>query len=520
MKLSSTDRGQQTIFLLFQDPEMGATFRSALAFEGYECFIFIDQEIFFDRIKESPPNLVIFELDALMGTLSEFAQAVLEINPEVHFLPVVEAPAANALIPYRDYNFIGLFIPGADAALRLLWQVDSHFSEIILQQRLQKAEQIADESQSLIAQAKQQLSEIQSKAATEIAQAQTQAATSAAAATKSGWSAIEAEQVYRKCSSREEMMGRFLERTISHAVSPKKSSGSVGLYFKYMSSMFNLVATQGHGISLEKLKGIGVKLTPAEADAFPELARKNQAPVPLQELLHQGFHANDYFLRPLLTYRGIEGILVFWNATDFDSRILDNEWMVFSYVYQLTDMRLKFDEVNVLDPVTEAYNRDFYLKNLEMEVSRARRLQKPVSVIKLSFDQWNEMKAKTGDLVRDSILKSLVAIIKKTGRTNDFCCLTKDGELTLILPHSGRQGAAVRAERLRRIVEAQTFQYVDGPLTISSGVSEYPSFCSSAVELDHTAAQAMAYIQSRGGNKLCLYKPMDKFKPDFEVPPM
>ncbi len=496
MKLSSTERSEQTIFLLFQDPEQGANFRTALAFEGYECFVFIDYEIFYDRLKESAPDLVIFELDALMGNLSEFVQAVLEVNPDIHFLPVVEAPAANALIPYRDYNFIGIFNPGAEANLRLLWAADAHFTEVLLKRQLATAQ------------------------ATPAPVAPIASTPAPPPKQVSNWSALEAEQVYRRCTSREEMMSRFLERAVRVSVSGSKSSQSVGLFFKYIPNMFNLVATQGHGISLDKLKGIGIKLTPIEAEVFPDLAKKFQAPIPLQELLQQGFLVNDYYLRPLMTYRGIEGALVFWNAKDFDERAMDNEWTIFSFVYQLTDMRIKFDELNVFDPTTDAHTRDFYLKTLEMEVSRARRLQKPVSVIKLSFDQWAEIRAKAGDLVRDSILKSLVTIIKKTGRTNDFVCLTKEGELTLILPHSGRQGAAVRAERLRRIVEAQSFQYADGALTISCGVSEYPSFCSSAVELDHTAIQAMAYIQARGGNKLCLYKPMEKFKPDFEVPPI
>lgn len=500
MKLSSTLRSEFSVFLLFQDPDQAATYRSALAFEGYDCYVFIDYDIFLDRVKEKAPHLVIFEMDALMGTLSEFVQSVLEVSPEIHFLPTVEPAAASALVPYRDYNFIGLFSAGADAAIRLLWQVDAYFSEIYIQNKLKEAELAAQKVQAQINEAPKQVVAAPSQIPT--------------------WSALESEQIYLRCNSREEMMSKFLERAVQVAVPASKMTSAVGLHFKYISTLFNLVATQAQGLSLEKLKGIGVKLTPLEAEVFPDLVRKFQAPAPLQDLLQQGFVVSDYYLRPLWTHRGLEGVMVFWPAGDFDQRTLDNEWCLFSARYQLADLKSRYDELNVQDPVTEAHTREFYLKTLEMEVSRARRLQKPVSVIKLTFDQWADIKAKSGELVRDSVLKSLVAIIKKTGRTNDFVCLTKEGELSLILPHSARQGAAVRAERLRRIVEAQSFQYADGPLTVSCGVSEYPSFCSSAVELDHTAAQAMSYIQARGGNKLCLYKPLDKFKPDFEVPPI
>lgn len=511
MKLSSTARSEFSVFLLFQDPDQAATYREALSFEGYDCYVFIDYEIFLDRVKEKAPDLVVFEMDALMGTLSEFVQSILEISPEVHFLPTVEPAAAEALIPYRDYNFIGLFTGGPEAKTRLLWQVDAHFSEMTLNRKLSAAESAVEQARAQLERSSEQIEEARSLAL--------KAAERVPAPTNT-WSVSDSEQVYRKAHSREEMMTRFLERVIQVAVPPNKATSSVGLFFKYISTLFNLVATQSQGLSLEKLKGVGVKLTPVEAEIFSDLARKFQAPMPLQELLQQGFVVADYYLRPLWSVRGLEGVMVFWPANDFDQKALDNEWSVFSSQFLLIDLKSKYDELNVIDPVTEAHTREFYLKTLEMEVSRARRLQKPVSVIKLTLDQWADVKLKSGELVRESILKSLVAIIKKTGRTNDFVCLTKQGELSLILPHSARQGAAVRAERLRRIVEAQSFQYAEGPLTISCGVSEYPSFCSSAVELDHTAGQAMAYIQARGGNKLCLYKPLDKFKPDFEVPPI
>lgn len=505
MTLGPADRAEFTVFLLFQDPDKAATYRSALATQGYECYVFIDQEIFFDRLKEAAPHLAIFELEAIQGTLSEFVQQVLEISTSIFFLPVLDTSAAGALAPYREYNFVGLFNPGSEDEIRLVWAVDGFFSELIANRKMEQLKEESDLQIRAVDSLKEQVRELSNRPAPK------------APEPVMLWKATEAVGIYSMAQNREDLVGRFLDRALILA-SPR--GGASAIYFKYMPTLFNLVATMGRGIPPEKLKGIGVKLNTVEAEVFEDLAKKNQAPASLQDLLGQGFQVSDYFLRPLWTHRGVEGVFIFWKASELNESFLDNEWSIFTQNYLYQDLRQKYDQLNTIDPISEAHTRDFYLKTLELEVSRARRLQKPVSVIKLAVDQWDELKSKHGELVRDSILKTLVNIIKKTGRTNDFVCVSKAGELALVLPHSGRQGAAVRAERLRRIIEAQSFQFIDGMLTVSCGVSEYPTFCSSAVELDHSAGQALGYIQARGGNKLCLYKPMDKFKPDFEVPPV
>jgi GGDEF domain-containing protein len=73
---------------------------------------------------------------------------------------------------------------------------------------------------------------------------------------------------------------------------------------------------------------------------------------------------------------------------------------------------------------------------------------------------------------------------------------------------------------LRRIIEGHSFGVSDLKITISCGVSEYPSLSTGAEDLEASASKALEFIVSRGGNKVCLFKPIEEFKPDFEVPPM
>ena len=90
----------------------------------------------------------------------------------------------------------------------------------------------------------------------------------------------------------------------------------------------------------------------------------------------------------------------------------------------------------------------------------------------------------------------------------------------IILPHASQKGALIRAERLHRQIETQAQKVFGLSISMSSGISEYPSHCATAEDLDRAAAKALEFVIKQGGNKVCLYKPESNFKPDFVVPPM
>jgi diguanylate cyclase (GGDEF)-like protein len=119
--------------------------------------------------------------------------------------------------------------------------------------------------------------------------------------------------------------------------------------------------------------------------------------------------------------------------------------------------------------------------------------------------------------VRDQILKTLADFIRKTIRVNDIACRTQVNELAIILPHCHRKGAALQGERLRRVIESSSIIESGIKVSISVGVSEYPSLAESVTVLDETASKALTHIMEKGGNRICLYKPPGNFTPEFEV---
>lgn len=508
MILTPEVRAQFTVFCFFHDIEIGSQMRTALAMEGYETFAFMDYDTCIERIRQSSPHMIVFNLEAIMGNLSGFVETVLEINPEIMFVPVVESNQATALEAYREYNFIDLIPTGPDLESRLKWTVDQVSSELFLtyqNEQFAAAETLKDEeiaaNQKRADELQAALNELQNQVAS---QKPVQA-----------FFVREAQQAYIGMASKEDLVGTFFQR-LGRAFPEGQFQA---LYLKYLPTVHNLVATQAMGLEIEKLKGVGAKLSTDEIQNLHLSLARHEAPASVQELMRQGFHVPEYIARGLLIHRGCDGLFVFWSKSGFDVDLLDNEFLVFAQAYATFDIAKKFDAINFEDPVTEVPNREFYFMKLEEEVARSRRLQKAVSVVKVSFDDWDRI-LREGNVVRDTALRTLAVLIKKSSRVNDVVCRTLDNEFAMILPHSARKGAAIRAERLRRMIETHVFQYSERPLSISCGISEYPTFCSSAAELDHSAGQALSYIRTRGGNKVCLFRPTQSFKPDFDVPPI
>jgi diguanylate cyclase (GGDEF)-like protein len=248
-------------------------------------------------------------------------------------------------------------------------------------------------------------------------------------------------------------------------------------------------------------------------------ALERKIPASLMTLMREGFRVDRCFCYPLLLKNQVEGLFIFWGLDEKQlPPTFGAEFLLFQLCYQNVHYQKRVESLEITDPITELYNRNYFFKRLEEEIARARRLTKAVSVIKISVDHFEKLEMNLGMSNRDLILRSIALLVKKTSRTNDFACRTSEDEISLILPHCSRKGAAMRAERLRRAIENHSFAINGVHVTVSSGVSEYPTLSKSAEDLDVSSSEALQFIAGRGGNKVCLYKPGEDFKPDFDVP--
>lgn len=153
----------------------------------------------------------------------------------------------------------------------------------------------------------------------------------------------------------------------------------------------------------------------------------------------------------------------------------------------------------ISDPLTGCVNRAHGVDMLERELRRARRTQRPVSLIMFDVDRFKQINDRRGHLQGDAVLAAVGEQLNSILRSSDVRCRYGGDEFLLILPDTPILGAQQVAECLRRqVCENPRLGADDLRVTISLGVA-----ASLPDEMDPTALIARAddalYRAKRGG---------------------
>jgi len=129
------------------------------------------------------------------------------------------------------------------------------------------------------------------------------------------------------------------------------------------------------------------------------------------------------------------------------------------------------------DPMTELYNRRYFIDAIERELSRSGRYKRPLCLLIIDLDHFKKINDSFGHLAGDHILKMTANTLARSLRQSDLLCRYGGEEFCAILPETTLERAIDVAERLRRTVALYTQTFDNDPInvTISIGVS-----CSSA----------------------------------------
>src|SRR5437762_6847689 len=101
-----------------------------------------------------------------------------------------------------------------------------------------------------------------------------------------------------------------------------------------------------------------------------------------------------------------------------------------------------------MDPLTQLANRRYFEERLLEEVQRAKRHESPLSLVMLDLDDFKKINDQYGHPAGDEALRITARIIRQTIRTIDVACRYGGEEFAIILPQTGKPGAAVIAERI------------------------------------------------------------------------
>ena len=289
------------------------------------------------------------------------------------------------------------------------------------------------------------------------------------------------------------------------------------IYLKYNPVYHGLVLSRQVNLK-ENVRGVGIDL-PTSEDEFDLQVLKNLENLKeFKSFVSQVFSSQKYSVLCLNSDEDIKGVFLFLDKEN----VIEDPYIVsclhfLSLKVSQIETKRKLKNVTIYDRNTHILNRTNLLKRLTEEVHRGRRIHWPISFAIISIDQFDRHVEDTPQGIH-MLLKMLALVINKNSRVNDIFGKMGAEEFGMILPHTLAQGAICQAERLRNIVESLDFSNILPQLdqvTLSFGISEYPSISKNMDGLLISADKALSQSRGTQGNKVFLAQPPNGLIPDF-----
>lgn len=180
---------------------------------------------------------------------------------------------------------------------------------------------------------------------------------------------------------------------------------------------------------------------------------------------------------------------------------------IFKYLAAGNVERAYHEEIyllTIMDGLTHVYNRRYLQEFLEREVARAKRHERPLSVVLFDLDRFKTVNDEFGHLVGDNVLREFADIVKRCVRREEVFGRYGGEEFCAVLPETQLEGAAALAERVRALVEQKNFHFagLDVPVTVSAGVASLTSSIAGWAELVEAADKKMYEAKTSGRNRV------------------
>lgn len=154
-----------------------------------------------------------------------------------------------------------------------------------------------------------------------------------------------------------------------------------------------------------------------------------------------------------------------------------------------------------LDPLTRVANARAFHESAQDEITRARRHQRPVTILFVDLDNFKQVNDLAGHAAGDAVLRSVAGTLLRAVRDTDRVARLGGDEFVVLFPETDCRAAAVAIGHLQKQL-LEEMQRNGWPVTFSMGARTYSEPPQSPDELIQSADTLMYAAKQKGGRRL------------------
>lgn len=224
------------------------------------------------------------------------------------------------------------------------------------------------------------------------------------------------------------------------------------------------------------------------------------------ESLREG--AYDYVIKPLTDHSIVLPLVE--RALDKVRLVIENRYLfekLQTSYNELESTNRALREITLKDGLTGLYNQRYLKEIIDIELNRSRRHDRTFSVLFCDIDYFKQFNDANGHLTGDKALERFSQLVVKRLRMTDFASRYGGEEFVLLLPETSKNDATLLANDICKLIYESEFEgevtQPNGQLTVSIGVSEYPTDGDTEDQLLNKADKALYQAKLNGRNQVC-----------------
>ncbi|MBF0451197.1 MAG: diguanylate cyclase [Candidatus Magnetomorum sp.] len=197
-----------------------------------------------------------------------------------------------------------------------------------------------------------------------------------------------------------------------------------------------------------------------------------------------------------------------FNATELLARVKThvelkkNRDVILNLIDELEGKNRILEKLAVTDSLTRIFNHSHIIDRLNNEICAAQRHGDPLTITMFDIDHFKSINDTYGHQVGDDVLVEVTNTIKEALREIDIIGRYGGEEFLVVMRKTDRHGCFIASERIRKNIEALTWDHDNLHVNISGGIGAIEHENDSAASMIKRADECLYLAKENGRNRI------------------